>query len=934
MNDINFRIKQFEEFYDCLMSNAPEGYSPWFFACKPKGKDPDTKGSWHDETARLTKEQCIERIKQGGNIGISARKDDPLIIGDIDELEYMNQMPKNTLTTISRKRQGGHFFGWDKDGTAKINLPTNYGELRSSNQYVLACGSYTPFDHSFQKDRDAFAKLSEESQEDKLLGFYTIDNKCSPKDICFNDLPEFFKNKAREDIENETKILQKEETNTYKNSDGKYSELFKLKVSDIVGVIPSNKRIGHPLHESDTDANWSLSKDGSLGHCWRHLVSLNAVQYLCVKAGYCDCLDAGTPHKGRGISKLRGDKNAFEVAYNEALKLGLIKKWKNEKNKSYMKMKELPMVLIYGDGLLMSKIAQNVADVFYKHEILFYKQELREIVEVSKIKHDEEDKSFLGFSIIKPKRFITLSEKYFIPYYRTWKADKDGETGFWENVPKSLSNDKAGIILVSPHFQEKMPIIKRIFSIPFPMMYDGELTFPKVGYDNRFYSWLSPSAPNINFTNVNVERAKEIISEIFKEFCFETKQDYTNAVAALITPFLRGIFPEFTTRTPMFFYVANRERAGKDYLASITGLLLEGQALDEPPISDGEKGGNKNDELRKKILSCLLQGRRRLHFANNKGRLNNSVLEAALTSKKFSDRILGKSEVISLDNELDISASGNVGITFTPDLSNRCVFIKLFLDIENANEREFENPNLHGWVINNRSKILSAIFCLINDWIKKGSVPGKKKFASYPEWASICGGIMENAGFGSPCIPNDDALVIGGDSESQEMKQLFEVLYERFGEKEFSKQELVNFIKNDNSLFPYTDWDNKADQIKFGQKLIKFYGRIFSGIKMHVINPKDRPARHRLLLIKKFGNVGSLGNVLGSSPQKNPEHNKNNNILFENVPIDSPHCQHYQETKNITANRITFGNDENKKIKNCPKCNAPMVENKCIGGCE
>lgn len=337
MSNEDMRVKEFITFYNCLMDNAPSGYTPWFFPCVTKGKNPDpnaiikinseSKGSWHHESARLNKEQCIKRIKEGGNIGISARRGDPLIIGDIDELEQLSQMPQGTLTTISRKRQGGHFFGWDKDGSAKINLPTDYGELRSENQYVLACGSYTPFDQSFTKDREAFNKLTKETQNDKLLGFYTIKEKSFPKMMGFEDLPQFFKDKEKENIELETNILQKEETNNYENQEGKYSELFKLKVSNIIGIIPANKRIGHPLHESDTDANWSLSKNGDIGHCWRHLVSLNAVQYLCVKGGYMDCLDAGTPHKGRGISKLRGDKKAFEVAYDEALKLGLIKEW-------------------------------------------------------------------------------------------------------------------------------------------------------------------------------------------------------------------------------------------------------------------------------------------------------------------------------------------------------------------------------------------------------------------------------------------------------------------------------------------------------------------------------------------------------------------------------------------------------------------------------
>jgi len=329
----DFKIKQFEKFYYFLTKEAPEDYTPWFFPCEPKGKNPSpkailkidntSKGSWHHKSARLNKEQVIEHIRQGYNIGLSARKGDPLIIVDIDEAGYLDQTIKDTLVATSRKRAGTHTFCWDKDGTAKINLPTDGGEIRSDNQYVLCCGSYVPFNLEDKKDKKAFEELPKEAKEDEHLGYYTIKNSVAPKEITFNELPQFFKDKELENIEAESKIKNRETGKEF-SGEGKYSELFKLKVSDIVGLIPANKRQGHPLHESDTDSNFSLSKDGSIAHCWRHLVSLNAVQYLCVKAGYKSCVDCGTPHRGRGISKIKGDKKALSVAYDEAVKLGLI----------------------------------------------------------------------------------------------------------------------------------------------------------------------------------------------------------------------------------------------------------------------------------------------------------------------------------------------------------------------------------------------------------------------------------------------------------------------------------------------------------------------------------------------------------------------------------------------------------------------------------
>ncbi len=156
VENIDIRIKEFEKFYYFLMKEAPKDYTGWFFPLEKRGKDPcaaailkidrTSKGSWHHESARLSEEQCIEHLKQGYNIGISARKGDPLIIIDIDSPEFLDQTPKDTLIVTSRKRAGVHAFCWDKDGTAKINLPTDGGEIRSDNEYVVACGSYVPFD--------------------------------------------------------------------------------------------------------------------------------------------------------------------------------------------------------------------------------------------------------------------------------------------------------------------------------------------------------------------------------------------------------------------------------------------------------------------------------------------------------------------------------------------------------------------------------------------------------------------------------------------------------------------------------------------------------------------------------------------------------------------------------------------------------------------
>ena len=72
----------------------------------------------------------------------------------------------------------------------------------------------------------------------------------------------------------------------------------------------------------------NFSVTGDLAHCWRHSVSLNALQYLCVQSGYMSCLDAGAGHSdsGAGYSKATGDNGAIFYAWLEAKKRGYISK--------------------------------------------------------------------------------------------------------------------------------------------------------------------------------------------------------------------------------------------------------------------------------------------------------------------------------------------------------------------------------------------------------------------------------------------------------------------------------------------------------------------------------------------------------------------------------------------------------------------------------
>lgn len=332
---------EFKRFVDQLLNPdpAPKRFSPWFLPCTQHGKDPAVQWSWKADRERLTLAEAITRLKHGdGNVGLAARHFDPLILVDIDDPAIDEQL-KPTLTIRSRSRVGTHaiYFADPDDEVLPTNIPTEQGEVRSSDQYVVAPGSYVPCPEEELDTKVAAGELTEEQKHrvlnDPNRGRYTIANDRPVAPITVDELPAPFVNqyrwakKARKEAE-ERRQNHSFDPDTVEGGNH-HSALYDLTMQDITAT-GIGQREAHPLHPSDTEANWVVS--GELGHCWRHGVSLNAIQFLCVEAGYASCVEAGTPHRNAnqsgqvqaGPSIVLDNNEAIWVAWTHAKKQGYI----------------------------------------------------------------------------------------------------------------------------------------------------------------------------------------------------------------------------------------------------------------------------------------------------------------------------------------------------------------------------------------------------------------------------------------------------------------------------------------------------------------------------------------------------------------------------------------------------------------------------------
>lgn len=324
------RPGQFLEFMNRLMDSkhVSQDYKPFIFPVQKGNKAPSTNISWKAPSSRLTIAEARQRLAENrGNIGIAGRPNDRLILLDIDDPSIEDEI-KETLKIRSRSRSGTHAIYWadPEDEALPCNIPTEKGELRSSDQYVVAPGSYVPVTEEDLdmkvEEGEITQKEKKEIQEDDFRGFYTIDNDKEIAEISLEELPDVFRERYEEAQESE--VHEQEEYDAEKiEGKGDHSALFDLEIHDLTGR-GIGQRDPHPLHPSSTGKNWSIADN--LGHCWRHSVSLNALQFLCVEAGQFTCSEAGSPHRkgGSGSSKITGNDEAIWTAWLHAKQSGYI----------------------------------------------------------------------------------------------------------------------------------------------------------------------------------------------------------------------------------------------------------------------------------------------------------------------------------------------------------------------------------------------------------------------------------------------------------------------------------------------------------------------------------------------------------------------------------------------------------------------------------
>ncbi|AZQ39655.1 hypothetical protein EJ357_44655 [Streptomyces cyaneochromogenes] len=285
--------------------------------------------------------------------------------------------------------------------------------------------------------------------------------------------------------------------------------------------------------------------------------------------------------------------------------------------------------------------------------------------------------------------------------------------------------------------------LERVMRAPY-VRRDGTVC-AEPGYDAASCTWLEldegvkvdvPDDPSPEQIAAALELLRD---ELLGDMPFPSDADRANALAALLTPFIR----DRIDLAPLAVVDGNGMGVGKNLFADVLSIIVFGGPAEPRPLS------GDNEEVRKTLTAALRHGESLVVF-DEAHTLQGTALAQVLTAETWKDRVLGVSEDIRLPNNVTWVALGN-NVRVNGDITRRVYWIKLAPTYANPQDRpadSFRHPHLKDWAREHRSELLTAVLTLIRAWYVAGCPfrPGAESFGSFGKWERTVGGILQTAG--------------------------------------------------------------------------------------------------------------------------------------------------------------------------------------------
>lgn len=350
--------------------------------------------------------------------------------------------------------------------------------------------------------------------------------------------------------------------------------------------------------------------------------------------------------------------------------------------------------------------------------------------------------------------------------------------------------DVASILLDrSPHELSDAPRVNRVTDVPVYGADKSLLTTP--GYHPGSRTYYQPFGDELGalsgdwgYTGIgeqmrqeDVDNAKAwLLDELLGDFPFADAASKAHALCMILEPFVREQIGDHPT--PLYVVMAPTHGTGKSRLVKVCLSVGCGQVPESPPPDRDEPAWQK------RLFSSLLEAPPAIWLDNVSQRLDSASLAAALTSTRWTDRVLGQSRMMDVPiRNVWVATMNNPSISL--ELTRRAV--PIFLDARVAEPwtrsgpepgRTWQHP-LPGWAFEHRAELVYAALTLVKNW-QFGSYSdldtvfgsgegvvrevGSRFLASYEEWSRVMGGILQAAG-GKAFLTNLNKLHADADAD-------------------------------------------------------------------------------------------------------------------------------------------------------------------------
>jgi hypothetical protein len=368
---------------------------------------------------------------------------------------------------------------------------------------------------------------------------------------------------------------------------------------------------------------------------------------------------------------------------------------------------------------------------------------------------------------------------------------KAGETSYLKHVAPPL--DVVRDLHALDDIVDAFPVLNGISEVP-PLRPDGTLqTVP--GYDpatKLVYAppagFVLPSIPTVS-TASEVAAARALLEELVCDFPFVDNASRANALAALLTPFVRSMIAGCV---PLGVFDKPKQGTGASLLVLAIVQVVTGR--DAATVS----APDEREEWRKLITSVLLNGRTFVLIDNVTAPLRSAHLARALTTPVWEDRVLGESRQVRIPQRAVWYVTGN-NIKLSGDMPRRGYWIRQDARVEHPEDRpasSFRHPDLLGWVATARPQLVAAVLMLARHWVADGcpraDVP---TFGSFEGWTRVIGGILSSAGI-TDFLGNRKIMREELDDEHVTWNAFFAAWYERLADRAVRTADVVAAIRS------------------------------------------------------------------------------------------------------------------------------------------